>query len=68
MNYGRENHNWCDFSRTSRKKLKTATGEIDDENEHDAAELGFMFEAADDDQEDDEEEVDWAVVINYFMS
>ena len=42
--------------RTSRKKLKAESGEVDDEREQESAELGFMFEAGDDD--DDIDDVD----------
>ena len=38
--------------RTSRKKLKADSGEVDDEREQESAELGFMFEAGDDDDDD----------------
>ena len=40
--------------RTSRKKLKADSGEVDDEREQESAELGFMFEAGDDDDDDDD--------------
>ncbi len=42
------------FIRTSRKKLKAASGEVLDEKEHDSAELGFMFEAGDEDDDDED--------------
>ena len=38
--------------RTSRKALKAEVGEIDDAKEHESAELGFMFDAADEDEAD----------------
>jgi hypothetical protein len=44
------------FLRTSRKALKSELGDVDDEKEHDSAELGFMFEAPDDDDDDDDDD------------
>ena len=44
--------------RTSRKKLKADSGEVDDEREQESAELGFMFEAGDDDDDDIDDDGD----------
>ena len=49
--------NWLFFVRISRKSLQKSRGEVLDVAEHEAAELGFMFEDEDGSEDSDDDKV-----------